>query len=244
MPSLLLMNFLDIARSLGSNPLNARAESVAAFIEREFKGGGGIFNYNPSISLLPDLFRGAITVDQAVEYCSSHGASAGWKPNQDAIRLVGSYATTELSSCYPKRFSAVAVGRLADGSTAYMALKAPLVRVKSGYVAVVVPGFRLGHRPVGVEIDVAASLALATLGRDDFSDADYEYLDCSRGASGTRELQVYRGQDRTIFSLDQVDHLLDIYVRGLDLVIRRGAVARKPNFSGYSVIDPSQPKML
>jgi hypothetical protein len=125
-----------------------------------------------------------------------------------------------------------------------MAVKAPLVRVQDGEIFVVVPGFRLAHRPVGLEIDVAASLALATFGRDDFSEADYEYLDCSRGSSGERELSVYKGRERRIFNLDEVDHLLDLYVKGLALAIEAGMTAQKPNFRGYRVIDPEQPRML
>jgi hypothetical protein len=125
-----------------------------------------------------------------------------------------------------------------------MAIKAPLVRVKRPNIFVVVPGFRLGHRPQGVEIDVAASLAVATFGRDDFHEADYEYLDCSRGLSGERELSVYHGCDRRLFTLDEVDHMLDLYVRGLALAIEGGMPAQAPNFRGYKIIDPDQPRMF
>lgn len=238
------MNFLDVARCLGGDPLNARPEDIAAFMKREFRPGGGGFNYDTSIKSLPDLFRGAATVEQAVEYCASHGAPAGWKPNCQAIEIAGFYAKTQRSNCYRIPFSAVPIGRLPGGITAYMAIKAPLVRVRDSIVFVVVPGFRLGHRPVGVEIDVAASLALATFGRDDFSEADYEYLDCSRGLSGERELSVYVGKDRRIFSLDEIDFLLGIYVQGLASAISSGMSANKPNFRGYRVIDPDQPRMM
>lgn len=238
------MNFLDVARCLGEDPLHARPEQIARFMKREFRPGGGGFNYNASIVSLPALFRGDMSVEDAVEYCSSHGAPAGWKPNCEAIEIAGSYAAAQRSSCYRIPFSAVPIGRLPGDVTAYMGIKAPLVRVQDGEVLVVVPGFRLGHRPVGVEIDVAASLALATFGRDDFSEADYEYLDCSRGSSGERELSVYRGRDRRIFSLDEVDHLLTLYVQGLALAIGLGMDATKPNFRGYHVIDPNQPRMF
>lgn len=238
------MNFLDIARCLGNDPLRAEPDQIAAFIKREFRPGGGGFNYNTSISSLPDLFRGAVSVDDAVEYCGKHGAPAGWKPNCEAIEIAGSYAIMQQSSCYRIPFSAVPIGRMPGDRTAYMAIKAPLVRVKDGEVLVVVPGFRLGHRPVGLEIDVAASLALATFGRDDFEEADYEYLDCSRGSLGVRELNVYRGQNRRIFNLDEVDALLDLYVRGLALAIDSGMNASKPNFRGYRIIDPNQPRMF
>lgn len=179
-----------------------------------------------------------------MEYCSKHGAPAGWKPNCEAIEIAGAYASSQRSSCYRIPFSAVPIGRLSGSRTAYMAVKAPLVRIRDKEVFVVVPGFRLGHRPEGVEIDVAASLALATFGRDDFSEADYEYLDCSRGSSGERELRVYRGGERRIFSLDEVDELLSIYIRGLSLAIDSGMNANKPNFRGYKIIDPDQPRMV
>ncbi len=244
MSSLLLMNFLDVARCLGPDPLSTKPESVAAFMKREFRLGGGGFNYNTSIGSLPDLFRGAISVDQAIEYCSKHGAPAGWKPNCEAIEIAGAYASSQRSNCYKIPFSAVPIGRISGGVTAYMAIKAPLVRVRNGEVFIVVPGFRLGHRPVGLEIDVAASLALATFARDDFAEADYEYLDCSRGPSGERELSVYKGRDRRIFDIDEVDHLLDLYMQGLALAIRDGMSANKPNFRGYRIVDPDQPRMF
>lgn len=240
----LLMNFLDVARCLGADPLNASPEKIAGFMKREFRSGGGRFNYNTSIQSLPSLFLGHQTVDQAVEYCSSHGAPAGFKQNVDAVRLAGSYAVEQRSNCYKIPFSAVPVGRLAGNQTAYMAIKAPLVRVQEGQVFVVVPGFRLGHRPIGIEIDVAASLALATFARDDFAEADYEYLDCSRGSSGERELSVYKGAERRIFDLDEVDHMLDLYVRALSIAITDGLEANHPNFRGYHIIDPNQPRLI
>jgi hypothetical protein len=238
------MNFLDVARCLGGDPLNANPEVIAAFMKREFRPGGGGFNYNTSIVSLPNLFRGAMTVEEAIEYCSSHGAPAGWKPNSEAIEIAGAYAVTQQSSCYRIQFSAVPIGRLPGNLTAYMGIKAPLVRVRQGKAYVVVPGFRLGHRPVGIEIDVAASLALATFGRDDFAEADYEYLDCSRGSSGERELSIHQGRDRRIFNLDEVDHMLNIYMQGLALALASGMTANKPNFRGYRVIDPDQPHMI
>lgn len=151
---------------------------------------------------------------------------------------------TQPSNCYKIPFTAVPVGRLPGNRTAFMAIKAPLVRVKDGEVLVVVPGFRLGHRPQGTEIDVAASLALATFGRDDFAEADYEYLDCSRGSSGERELVIYRGRDRRIFDLDEVDHILDVYVKGLAYALEQGLSVTAPNFRGYRVVDPNQPRMI
>jgi hypothetical protein len=242
--SLLLMNFLDVARSLGSEPLGATPDSVATFIRREFKRSGGSFNYNSSIISLPSLYNGDLSVEAAVEFCLSSGSPVGRAANAEAVQLAGSYATEHKSNCYRIPFTAVPVGRLSGGRTAFMAIKAPLVRVKRPEIYVVVPGFRLGHRPQGAEIDVAASLALANFARDDFSEADFEYLDCSRGLSGERELRVYHGAGRHRYDLDTVDELLGVYVRGLQIAIDGGMPAREPNFRGYRIIDPDQPHMI
>ena len=131
MASVLLMNFLDVARSLGQDPLNATPERVASFIKSEFGRRGGAFNYNTSIGALYDLFRGG-RLEDAEAYCASHGAPAGFKPNVEAVRLAGSYAVENPSNCYKTPFSAVPVGRLSSDRTAYMAIKAPLVRVANG----------------------------------------------------------------------------------------------------------------
>jgi hypothetical protein len=233
------MNFLDVARSLGSDPLNASPERVRDFLNAEFSRKGGAFNYNTSINSLFYLFRGGSLAD-AETYCASHGAPAGFKPNVEAVRLAGAYAMANPSNCYRTPFSAVAVGRLSDDRTAHMAIKAPLVRVADGQAYVVVPGFRMGHRPVDIEIDVAASFALAQFGRDDFSEADFEYLYAGPGDGG-RVLEVYHGRNRHVFDVDTVDAFLDVYVRGLDLAISEGMSAPEPNFRGYRVVDPNQP---
>lgn len=244
MPSLLLTSFLDVARSLGLEPFSATPDSVEAFIRRELRGGGGTFNYNSSITCLPDLFKGELTVEQAEQFCGSHGSPTGWTQNISAVIVAGSYAVAHRSNCYKIPFTAVPIGRLSGDRIAFMSVKAPLVRVENDNVFVVVPGFRIGHRPTGTEIDVAASLALANFARDDFAEADFEYLDCSRGISGERELQVYRGAERRVFDLEEVDTFLNVFVRGLDRAIQSGMEVRKPNFRGYRVIDPDQPRMM
>lgn len=238
MASVLLMNFLDVARSLGGDPLRATPERVATFVKAEFARRGGAFNYNTSINALYDLFRGG-SLDDAEAYCATHGAPAGSKPNIEAVRLAGAYAISNPSRCYKTPFSAVPVGRLSGDRTAYMAIKTPLVRVTDNEAFVVVPGFRMGHRPVETEIDVAASFALAHFARDDFSQADFEYLYAGPGDGG-RILEVYHGRNRQVFDVDAVDAMLDIYVRGLELAIRDGVQAPAPNFRGYKVIDEAQ----
>lgn len=244
MASPLLTNFLDIARALGEHPLDAKSENVATFIQSELRPRGGVFNYNTSIGCLADLFTGKLNFEAASEFCLENGAPAGRKPNARAIETVAPYAAEHISNCYRIPFTAVPIGRLPNSSTAFMGIKAPIVRVENREAMVVVPGFRLGHRPQGIEIDVAASLALATFARDDFSEADYEYLDCSRGISGEREIRAYRGRDRRIFDLDEVDHMLDIFVQGLALALGDGMTAQAPNFRGYKIFDPDQPRML
>lgn len=239
MASVLLMNFLDVARSLGSDPLSATPGRVSSFVKAEFARRGGAFNYNTSINVLYDLFRGGGSLEDAEAYCATHGAPAGFRPNVDAVRLAGAYAVANPSRCYRTPFSAVPVGRLSGDRTAYMAIKAPLVRVTDDDAFVVVPGFRMGHRPVDTEIDVAASFALAHFGRDDFSQADFEYLYAGPGDGG-RVLEVYHGRNRQVFDVDAVDAMLDVYVRGLELAINDGVHAPAPNFRGFRVVDDAQ----
>src|SRR4030095_8331522 len=104
MATVLLMNFLDVARSLGSDPLNASPEGVRDFLKAEFSRKGGAFNYNTSINSLFDLFRGGSLAD-AEAHCASHGAPAGFKPNVEAVRLAGAYAIANPSNCYRTPFS-------------------------------------------------------------------------------------------------------------------------------------------
>lgn len=244
MSSVLLMNFLDVARSLGQDPLNATPPMVAGFIKREFRRTGGTFNYNSAIKVLPGLYSGNMSVEQAEDFCMSSGSPAGRVQNSNAVRIAGAYAVTQKSNCYKIPMTAVPVGRLSDGRTAFMSIKAPLVRVCHGKSFIVVPSFRLGHRPIGIEIDVSASFAMANFARGDFGEADFEYLDGGRGLSGERELQVHLGRDREIFDIDAVDYLLGVFVKGLELSIFEGVSAPVPNFKGYKIVDPDQPHML
>ena len=104
-----------------------------------------------------------------------------------------------------------------------------MVRVVRPDVFVVMPGFRMSHRPVEGEIDVACSIALATFARDDFAKADFEFLYAGLGHTGEREFHVFRGRDRKIYDRDAVDHLLDIYVKGVSLAMKSGAAAERPD---------------
>jgi hypothetical protein len=116
------------------------------------------------------------------------------------------------------------------------------VRNKEAFV--VVPGFRMLYKPVEVEIDVACSIALAHLARDDYACADFEYLHAGVNESGQRNFRAILGRDRTIFDRETVDTLLDIYVKGVDLVASAGIDLRAPRLAGYRVIDPDQPVMF
>jgi hypothetical protein len=203
------------------------------------KRGGG-FNYDPSIHTTYDLFRGILSFEDAVQYCLATGNPKGRRQNVDAVKQVAPYALDNISTCYRTGFAAVAVGRV-QRETVYIGIKAPMVRVAHCEAFVVMPGFRMSHRPVESEIDVACSIALANFARDDFSEADFEYLYAGPGASGQREFRAIRGRDRKIYDRDVVDALLDIYVKGVDLANRLGVQLGEPNLKGYRIFDPREP---
>lgn len=244
MTSILLLNVLDFARCFGANALAAEPNEIADWLLREYmrKGGGG-FNYNPAIRTLSDLFRGSIGEQAAVRFCETFGNPRGRRQNAEAIKTVAQYALSNVSTCYRIGFSAVAVGRT-KGRTVYVAIKAPLVRVASGQAFVVMPGFRRSYRPADSQIDVACSLALATFARDDFAGADFEYLYAGPSSSGGREFRAYLGRDRRVFDRNEVDALLDKYVRAITLILEMGVQVTQPNLSGYRIIDPGQSSFL
>ena len=224
--------------------MTATPDSVSDWLLTEYLSKrGGRFNYNPSINTLFDLFSGIATYDSAVRHCSTTGNPAGRHHNADAIRKVAPYTLENRSTCYRIGFSAIAVGRLPD-CTVFIGIKTPMVIVVRPDVFVVMPGFRMSHRPVEGEIDVACSIALATFARDDFAKADFEYLYAGPGHTGEREFHVFRGRDRRIYDRDAVDHLLDIYVKGVSLAIKSGAAAERPDLHGYRIIDPSAPSLF
>lgn len=240
MSSFLLLSNLDVGRAFGADPGAATPESIAKWLLEEYarKPGGG-FNYNTAIEALRSLFGGKATTEQAIAYCETHGNPKGRKQNAQVVACIAPYALANLSRCYRKDFAAVPVGRV-HGRTAYVGIKAPLVRVGSDGAFVVMPGFRKTYRPVAREIDVACSIALATLARDDLAEADFEYLDAGLSDKEGRILQAFHGRDRHIYSADDVDALLDVYVRGVALALESGISVREANLRGYRVIDPDQ----
>jgi hypothetical protein len=244
MSGIRLLNIFDVGRSLGRDPLRARPERVAEWIITEYLAKqGGLFNYDPSIRATIDLFRGATSRSEAIKYCETRGNPKGRRQNAAAIGVVAEYALANISDCYRRAFAAVEAGRV-KGQTVYVGIKAPLVRVKNRKAFVVVPGFRMLYRPLEAEIDVACSIALAHLARDDYSDADFEYLYAGPSTSGGREFRAILGRDRQIFDRDTVDALLDIYVKGIALAVSAGADLRSPKLAGYRVIGPDQPSMF
>lgn len=244
MSGIRLLNVFDVSRSLGRDPFNATPESVARWVVDQYlsKRCGG-FNYDPSFEATYDLFRGAATRIGAVGYCQTHGNPKGCRQNAAAVAIVADYALANISDCYRIAFTAVEAGRV-RGKTIYIGIKAPMVRVRNREAFVVVPGFRMSHRPMEIEIDVACSIALAHLARDDFSGADFEYLYAGPGTSGKRDFRAIQGRDRQIFDREAVDLLLDIYVKGIALAVDAGAELRPPRLSGYRVIDSDQPSIF
>jgi hypothetical protein len=217
---------------------------VAHWLLAEYlKKHRGGFNYNPAINMTFELFRGNLGPEQAELYCLTNGNPKGRRQNVEAIKRISSYALSNISTCYKIGFRAVEVGRI-KGQHVYIGIKAPMVRVLHDEAFVVMPGFRMSHRPVEVEIDVACSIALATFTREGYDEADFEYLYAGPGVSGQREFRSIKGKERRVFNNDEVDALLDVYVRGVALALDSGVESRPANLKGYSVIDPSQSSMF
>lgn len=244
MSSVFLVNVLDVARSLGIDPRRATPEMVAAWLLEQYlrKRGGG-FNYDPAIAATFDLFRGAHSLESSVLHCLTHGNPKGRRQNADAIKAVAPYALANISTCYRIGHSAVVAGRVA-GENVYVAIKAPMVRVVHDEAYVVMPGYRMTFRPDEPEIDVACSMALATFGRDDFASADFEYLYSGPDLSGRRSFRAIKGRERHVYDRDEVDALLDVYVRGVGLVLEAGVPISRPDLRGYRIIDPREPGLF
>jgi hypothetical protein len=245
MSGVTLLNVLDVARSLGSQPLRATPNQVADWLLSEYlKRRGGGFNYDPAIGAVYDLFRGACSEDQAILHCMASGNPKGRGQNISAVKCISSYALQNKSTCYRIRFRALPVGRV-KSQTIYVGIKAPMIRVRDGEVLVVMPGFRMSHRPAEPEIDTACSIALANFGRDDFADADFEYLYAGPGVDGRiREFRSIRGKGRNILAASEIDAVLQTYVEGVALAIEAGAENKAPRLDQYYVADDRQQMMF
>jgi hypothetical protein len=244
MSSILALDVLDVARALGKEPMRATPEEVCDWLLAEYSGKkGGGFNYDPAISVIHDAFRGGHTKESAALYCLTHGNPKGRRQNTDAIKTLIPYILDNQSICHRIGLTAVAIGRF-DGKTAFAKIKAPLLRVKDGRAYVVMPGLRMSHRPDEVAIDVACSIACATLAQGDLARADFEYLYAGPGASGEREFRAILGRGRSRFGEDTIDALLDVFVKGVALAASEGATATEPLLRGYRIIDPDAPRFI
>lgn len=238
------VNVLDASRALGPLPLTATPESVARWLEGQYLSAqSGRFNYDPATNATYDLFRGAHSLASAEKYCLTHGNPKGRNQNASAIKRVAPFALANISRCYRIGNTAVVAGR-ARGQTIYIAIKTPLVRVKERDAFVVMPGYRMSFRPAEAEIDTACSIALATFARDDYAKADFEYLYAGPDANGAREFRAYHGRKRKVYHRDTVDGLLDVYVKGVALVLEKGLGKEEPKLTGYKIIDPREPRLF
>jgi len=241
MSGFLLANVLDAARSLGPKPSDATPEAVRDWFLSEYlaKRGGG-FNYDPASFAAYELFRGAASKELAVRYCKTNGNPKGREQNASAIAAVADYALANISRCHRIGFLAVEVGR-AHGKSVYVGIKAPFMRVIARDARVIVPGFRMSHRPNEAEIDVVCGITRAHLARDDYAASDIEYLHAGPGPDGKRLFRPILGRERTLPSADEVDGLLDVYVRGIALLMVAGLESSPPNFKGYQVRNLDEP---
>lgn len=243
MSTILGLDILDVARSLGDAPFQATPQSVADWLlEYNARSGGG-FNYDPAINTIVDAFGGRHTLESAVSYCETHGNPKGRNQNASAIRALMPHILANTSTCYRIGLTAVAIGRF-EGRTVYAKIKAPLLRVRDNKAYVVMPGLRLGHTPTEVSIDLACSVALANYAQDDFEMADFEYLYSGRALGGGRQFKAIYGKDRFRFSDDAIDRLLDIYVQGVAIAHQQGADTNTPTLRGYRIVDPRAPRFI
>lgn len=245
------LDILDVARALGCHPFSATPEGVADWLANYSVQKGGGFNYDTAINTLFDAFRGGHSQESAVQYCLGHGNPKGRMQNASAISSVMPYALEHPSTCHKIGLTAVAIGRYSSRSV-FAKIKAPLVRVEGSRAYLVMPGFRMSHRPSDVEIDFACSVALQVLAQGDLSVANFEYLYAgpgpdlrtARGKKPQRMFQAIDGATRNRFDAEQIDRLLDVFVKGVALADSKGADAREPKLDGYRIIDPRQSSFL
>ncbi len=244
------IDIMDIGRSLGLRPFAATPRNVADWIAQEYssrKGGG--FNYDPAIGVVYDAFRGGHTFKSAQDYCLNSGNPKGRAQNASAIAAIMPYALEHRSVCHRIGLTAIAIGRF-DGRSIYAKLKTPLVRVEGDKAFVVMPGFRMSYRPREIEIDFACSVAREFFAQGDFHVADSEYLYAGPGPDlgakdrPRRMFQAIHGKDRHQFTLEQINRLLDVFVKGVALAAEDGADIREPDLRGYRIIDPRAPGFL
>jgi hypothetical protein len=244
MSSIRALDVVDIARSLGDEPMRATPEGVAEWLLADYsKGGGGGFNYDPAILALYDAFRGWHTLKSAVLSCLTSGNPKGRRQNAEAIRAVMPYALENLSTCHRIGLTAVAIGRF-DKRTVYAKIKAPLLRVGVDRSYIVMPGFRMNHRPSEVAIDVACSIAMAVFSQSNMAGTEFEYLYAGPGIGGGRQFRAIHGTGRRRFGESDIDTMLNVFVHGVAIAAGAGVSIREPKLDGYRIIDPDQPTMF
>ena len=241
MPGLLLVNAQDVSRSFGDNPHDVSVKGVQAYLEEQYlpKKKGG-FNHDPSIRVTHDMFRGVTTKVNGKAYCLSNGNPKGRTQNAEIVGVVGDYAEANISVCHRIGYVAVSVGRYRD-QTILIGIKAPFVRVRAGEAFLVIPGFRKMARPQGWQIDFVCSLAANQLARDDYEKASPEYLYAGPGDENTeRQFHSFKRDNLALYSKDNVDELLQVYVEAVVKLLEIGRGAQPAQTSGYRIIDPNQ----
>jgi hypothetical protein len=242
MPGLFLVNTLDVARVLGPDPKNVTVQGIFDRLEdlylRPRKGG---FNHDTSIRAVHDIFRGAVSPAEAEAFCRANGNPKGRAQNAEIIKVVGTYAASNLSVCHRIGYVAVRIARY-RGTNIHIGIKAPFIRVRAQKEAfLVVPGFRKDSRPTGWQIDFVCSVAANQLARDDYERADVEYLYAGPGFSATaRQFRAYYGRDMLLFNADQIDAFLQKYVEAVVRHLEKGQGAQPGKFDGYRIVDSAQ----
>jgi hypothetical protein len=242
MPGLLLVNAQDVARVLGPDPTKVTIQNVYDRIEELYLGrSGGGFNHDPSIRAIQDIFRGAITAEQAEAYCLNNGNPKGRRQNAEIVSVVGAHAAANISRCHRIGYVAVRISRY-KGENIHVGIKAPFVRVRQlGEAYLVIPGFRKDSRPVGWQIEFVCSLAANQLARDDYEGVGVEYLYAGPSVTASyREFRAMYGGDMNLLSTGAIDALLQTYVEAVVKHLEKGHGVQPAHFAGYRIIDPAQ----
>ncbi len=241
MPGLFLVNAIDAGRALGPRLEDATPAQVEHFFRSDYLlRKGGSFNHDTSIFATGDLFRGRITIPQAETFCLSNGSAAGREQNAAIIRVVGPYAVGRLSVVHKVGYIAIPVGR-ALGHTIYIGVKAPYVRVNDSEARLVIPGYRKTFIPSDEQIIFPCSLASNQIARDDFAGVLPEYLYAGPGDDGEdRKFKAVIGSPGSVLQRDQLDDLLNVYVKGIVRILEAGEGLKPARLAGYRIIDPSQ----
>lgn len=242
MSGLFLVNTLDVARFLGPDSNNVTVEGIFDRIEEFYlRPRGGGFNHDTSINSTYDMFRGAATPAEAEKFCLTTGNPKGRLQNAAIVRAVGSHAASNVSVCHRIGYVAVRIARY-KGRAIHIGIKAPFVRVherQSAYL--VIPGFRKDSRPFGWQVDFVCSVAANQLARDDYEQADVEYLYAGPGAGPfERNFGALYGRDMSLFNADQIDVFLQKYVEAVVKHLEKGHGVRPARFAGYRIIDNAQ----